>query len=233
MAAQTQVGLHDDAPGAVKFGAAAEREAAAQRRAGDASGPDHGVAVQPQRGGGRRIFAHFAGHALRVDPGHFAAGANIHTDAGELLARLRRLRRHKVAEHPARALDQHDAGAPRIDAAEFILQRVLCDLAHRAGHLDARRPAADDDKSHPGLALGGVSAALGVFERADHLRADVKSVGQRLQPRRETCPVIVAEIAVRRARGDDQVIEDYVLTVVERDLRSGCVDRRDFSLQDR
>ena len=44
-------------------------------------------------------------------------------------------------------------------------QRVLRDLAQRAGHLDAGRPAADHDEGQPRLARRRVGAALGVLER--------------------------------------------------------------------
>ena len=47
MAGQAQVGRDDDAAGAVERGAAAARELGAERRAGDAGGPDHGARGDP------------------------------------------------------------------------------------------------------------------------------------------------------------------------------------------
>ena len=52
----------------------------------------------------------------------------------------------------------------------------------------------------------GVGFALGDFECFEHLAAHDECVVERLEARRETGPVVVAEIGVRRAGRDDQEI---------------------------
>ena len=58
----------------------------------------------------------------------------------------------------AAALDQDHAADASNRCGGTRRQRVLGDLGHRAGHLDAGRAAADDDEGEPGVARGGVGA---------------------------------------------------------------------------
>src|SRR5205085_11540978 len=129
------------------------------------------------------------------------------------------------AEDARRALEQDDARLLRVDAAELVGERVLGDLAHGAGHLDTGRAAADDDEAQPRMTFRLDGRTLGALECADDARADVERVGERLQSRRVTLPLVVAEVAVRRPGGDDQVIPGDRLAAVERDGARGDVDR--------
>ena len=121
----------------------------------------------------------------------------------------------------------------RVDAAELADQRVARQLGEGAGHLDAGRSAADDDEREPRFAGCGVGQALGALEGADDARADVERVGQRLQAVRVPGPVVVAEVAVRRAGGHDEVVVGDRLSVVERHAARRGVDVGDFGLQHR
>ena len=85
-------------------------------------------------------------------------------------------------------------------------QRLARELGDRAGELDAGRPAADDHEGQQRCALGRVGRALGLLERQQDAAADVDRVLDRLQARRERLPLVVAEIGVARAGGDDQVV---------------------------
>ena len=112
-----------------------------------------------------------------------------------------------------RALHQHHARIARIDAAEFAAQRVARDLGERAGELDAGRAAADDDEGEPGGALAPDRFALGVLEGGEDARADLERVVERLQAGRVRRPFVVAEVVVRGARGDDQVVVGQLAAV--------------------
>ncbi len=104
-------------------------------------------------------------------------------------------------------------------------------LDQRAGHLHAGRPGTDDGKAHPRGALLRVVAALGKFEGANDPRPDVEGVGERLQPRRDSGPVVVTEVAVRRARSEDQVVVADALAIVQGHAARGAVESDDFGLQ--
>ena len=80
---------------------------------------------------------------------------------------------------------------------------------------------------------GVVAGALGALEGADHAGANVEGVGQRLQARREAGPVVVAEVAVRGAGGDDEVIPGDLLAAVERRGSRGHVEALHLGLEDR
>lgn len=56
---------------------------------------------------------------------------------------------------PLGAFDQADPGLARIDMTKLAGQGVARDLDQRTGQFDPGRPAADDDKIQPGLALAG------------------------------------------------------------------------------
>ena len=99
-------------------------------------------------------------------------------------------------------LDQEDPRVLRADRAEVAPQRVVRDLAERAGELDAGRAAADDDERHPRPPPLGIGLALGGLERDEDPAADLRRVVDRLEARRERRPLVVPEVASggRRSR---------------------------------
>ena len=228
---QAQVGSHDDAPGPVERGAGARGKRLTERRASHACRPDHRLAGQAVVLGGV-ARAGFVIDAVGVDAGHLAARAHVDTELLQLLARTLGELRHEVAEHAVGAFDQHDAGARGVDAAKLLRQGVLRDLGHGARHLDAGRPGADHDESHPRLARRRIVEPLGAFERADDACADAKRVVERLQARRVYRPIVMAEVAVRCTCGDDQVVVRQRLLTVEPHLPGRRVDADHLGLQD-
>ena len=230
MPGQAQVGRDDDAAGAIELGAAALRQLGAERRAGDAGGPDDGPRGDAlARAAGRAV----EGDAVGVDRRDLRLGPHLDAEALELGPRALRLRGDEAAEDARRALEQDHARSLRVDAAELAVERVLRDLAHRPRHLDAGRAAADDDEGEPGIALRVDGRALGALEGADDAGADLEGVGERLQPGRVALPFVVAEVAVGRARGDDEVVPGDRLAAVEHDRVRGDVDAAHLGLQDR
>jgi hypothetical protein len=179
--------------------AAIERrvERPAERRAGDARGPDDGFRFQAL--GAER-------HAAGVDAGDALAEPDRDAEPLELQACFLRQRRRVGRQHAVGAFDQHHPRSRRVHAPEFALERVARDLRERARELDAGRAAADDDEGEPGRALRRVGLALGALESGEHARADVERFVEGLQARREGRPGVVAEIVVDRAAGDDEVV---------------------------
>ncbi len=135
-------------------------------------------------------------------------GAHAHLDA-ELLERAQRVSRLRLLErreHARPGLDEHDLRAARIDAAEVCGERETRELRDRARELDARRACADDHEAQQPLAPRGVRLHLGGFERAQDPAADRRRVVDRFQARRVGLPVVVAEVRMRGARRDDEVV---------------------------
>ncbi len=83
------------------------------------------------------------------------------------------------------------------------------DLGQRAGELDARRPAADDDEGEPGAARIGVELTFGMLERGEDAAAHRGRVLDGLEPGRDRLPIRVAKVMVAGARSEHQdVIAD-------------------------
>ena len=170
-------------------------------------------------------------HAFRVDTGDLAARSHVDPELHQLLPCALGQRRHERAEHPVGAFHQHDPRASGVDASELFRQGVVRDLDHRAGHLDTGRARADHDEGHPGFAQRLVGATLGVLERADDARADAEGIGQGLEAGRVFGPVVMTEVAVRGASGNDEVVVRQRVATVEGDALRRCVDVGDLGLQ--
>ena len=155
-----------------------------------------------------------AGRDLVLEP-------DFHAHLLERALRVGRQRRGKCRQHALTALDQHDARRARIDHAEILGQRVLAELGDRACEFHAGGARADDGEGHQPLALGLVGRGLGALEGQQDAAADQGGVVHALEARRNARPVVVAEIIVRGAGGEDQPVVGELAPVVE---------PRDFSL---
>ena len=109
-------------------------------------------------------------------------------------------------------------------------ERVAGELGDRACELHAGRPAADDHEPEQPLAGRGVVLDLGGLERSQDAAANQRRVVDALQARRERLPFLVAEVRMRRARCDDQIVERE-RPVVQRDLVFRSVDAGDLGEQ--
>jgi hypothetical protein len=97
-------------------------------------------------------------------------------------------------------------------------ERLAGDLGDRAGHLDARRTAADH---HEGQVLPLAIArwlALGPLEGHEDAAPDRHGVVERLQTRRVLGPGVVAEVGVGHARGDDEGVVRQRRTLPQHEL---------------
>ena len=81
---------------------------------------------------------------------------------------------------------------------------VARELGDLSGHLDSGRAAPDDDEGQPGVAALRVLLELGGLERREDALADGGGALQRFDLVRILPPLVVSEVGVARAAGDDQ-----------------------------
>src|SRR5262249_53397464 len=109
-------------------------------------------------------------------------------------------------KHAIGCLHEHDARSRRIERAKLKRETVPGQLGDRASQFHAGRTAADDDEGEPGPPLRFVLTALRRLEGKQKTATNVERVLDSLEARRCRCPIVVAEIAVLRTRGDDQEV---------------------------
>jgi hypothetical protein len=117
---------------------------------------------------------------------------------------LRRQRGWEAGQDTIGGLDEKDAGAPGIDGAEVAPQRVARQLRDLAGHLDAGGAGADDDEREPRVAFVCGRLCFGGLEGGEEPAAHRKCAFERLDLGGVHPPVLVAEIRILRAAGDNQ-----------------------------
>ena len=197
VAGQRQVGRDRHA---AARGPAARPSERRQRRAATPGGPDDRARRDALRA--RRSTP------VASTPVTCASGVHLHAEVLELAAR--RACRAAPADSAGSTRPPPRPGATRarrrVDAAEVVAQRVARDLGERAGQLDAGRPAADDDERQPGRRASASALALGRLERAQDAPPELQRVLDRLQPGRVRGPLVVAEVGVRRAAGEHEVV---------------------------
>ena len=81
---------------------------------------------------------------------------------------------------------------------------VVGQFGDLAGHLDSGRAGTDNDEGEQLLAAVGVAGAFGLFEGSKDASAQLQRIVNGLHAGRPLGELIVAEIRLARARGDDQ-----------------------------
>ena len=107
-------------------------------------------------------------------------------------------------QHLAGGVEQDDPRLAGVDAAEVLAQRAVGELGDLAGHLDPGRAGADDDEGQQPLDLLLGLGQLGELERAEDPAAQLEGVVDALHAGRELGEVVVAEVGLPGAGGDDQ-----------------------------
>jgi hypothetical protein len=123
---------------------------------------------------------------------------------------LRESRSLNGRHHAVAGVEAGSLGPGGVDAAEVSPQRACCQH-HRAGDLDARRAATDDDEGQPRGTFDRVLRALGFLERGIELAPQMLGVGQCLEAVGRLRPLVVAEVGRLRPAGDDQAVVVEVL----------------------
>lgn len=146
-----------------------------------------------------------------------------------LAARRQRLRRTR--EHARSAFYEDNACGSGIDVAEIDRKRLACELCNGAGHLDPGRPAANDHKAQQAPPLPFIIAGLGALEGEQNAPPDVGRIVDLLEAGCELLPLLMIEISMRCAGGDDELVIDEAPFVGQHAL-AGDVDPGDLSEQD-
>ena len=101
------------------------------------------------------------------------------------------------------------------------------ELGDRPGQFDPSGAATDDDEAEQALPLGLVVRAFGPLEGGENPAANCGRVVDLLEPGREGLPVVLAEIAVPRARCQHEiVVADAMLA--EQHFLARRIDARDL-----
>src|SRR5665811_1861544 len=90
-----------------------------------------------------------------------------------------------------------------IDATKIPGEGMVGDFADRPGELHTGGTTADDDKGQERLASLRILLPLSVLEGKQDTAANGQRILNRLQAWRHRRPMVIAEIGMRRATGED------------------------------
>ena len=93
-----------------------------------------------------------------------------------------------------------------VDCAKLVGERMVADLGQRSREFHPGGTASNHNKVQRRAGLTGGGLAFGKFEGQQHAAADFKRVLNRLKAWRVRLPIIVTEISMARAGGDDQIV---------------------------
>jgi hypothetical protein len=192
------------------------------RRPEDGPGRDHLLAV-----------ADLHAHRAVVDADHAGPRADVHAQPLQLPPRRRRPVGRVGRQDAVEGLDEDDPGVGRVDRAEVAPERVVGDLAQRAGQLHPGRASAHHHEGHPLLPTLDVRLAFGGFERDEDPSPDADGVVDRLEARGVRRPVVMPEVGVAGARGDHQRVVRDRAAVREDDPPALGIETHRLAEQDR
>ena len=129
---------------------------------------------------------------------------DVHAEGGERLPGLRGQLRRVRGQDARPPFDEEDAGVGRVDRPELAAQRVARNLAERTRELDTRRAGPDDHEREQRPPLGRIRRRLRTLEREQDAAPHLERVLERLQARRRGLPVVVPEVVMAHAGGDDR-----------------------------
>ena len=195
-----QVGLDDHPAGTV----GRRLEPAGGLRGLHAGGPDH-------RPRWHRLVADTDAGIVAVGDG--GAAAHLGAEPGQRVGGIGREPLGEGRQDPGTGLDEEHAGLAGIDVAELAGQRLLRQLGDDAGELDAGGTAADDAEGHQRPAPLAIGLALGLLEGEEQAPADRRRVLEGLEAGGRGLPLVVAEIGVAGAGGEDEGVIGHLAAV--------------------
>ena len=104
-------------------------------------------------------------------------------------------------------------GRARIDAAKIVGQSLPGHFRDGAGHFHAGCAAADHYEGEQAPPLVGIVGEFGALECDQNAAANARRIFDALEARRELRPVVMAEIGMRGAGRDHQIVEFDILGI--------------------
>ena len=111
-----------------------------------------------------------------------------------------------IASGALAAVEQQHPGVLRLDVPVLAAQRLGGDLADLPGQFHAGRPGADQGEGEPAGPFGRVAGGLGHLERAEYPPPDLQGVLDGLHPGRDRGVLVVPEVGLPDAGGQDEVV---------------------------
>ncbi len=130
----------------------------------------------------------------------------LHTQLPQRGGGLLRQRGAEGGERGVAAVEQEDPGVLGVDVPELRAQGTGGELADLSGELDPGGTGADHGEGEPPAELAGVGRALGELERPEHPATDRQRVVDGLHPGGPLRELVVPEVGLAHACGDDQVV---------------------------
>src|SRR6185295_2326129 len=168
--------------------------------------------------------------AVFVHGGDDRSGPYFDTELCQRRARGVTQRVRKRREQIRTAFEKDDARGFGMDVAEIVTQRLSRDLGKRTRELDAGGSAADDDEREQPALRDRIALPFRGLERQQHPPSHLERIVQRLETRCARLPLRVAEVRVRRAGGDDQIVVGERSMIGDDRLRRR-IDRADIGQQ--
>ena len=167
---------------------------------GHAGGPDDG----PRGDARRRAVRVLDRRRRRVDVDHGAARAAASRPAAAASARPSPTARAESRSGRGRRSRRAARGRCGVDRAEVAPQGVAGELGDLAGHLDPGGPAPTTTNVSHAARRSGSRSSSAASNAPRMPRADGQRALERLDLRRRAPPLVVAEVRVARAAGDDR-----------------------------
>ncbi len=194
-----------------------------------AGGPEYGSGGNDFRAIGSMVWSvricdstcGLNGNLVILNIDDWRAGVNCRAKALERSACFGRQSRIESRKDSVGRFDEDHLGLPRIDVPKIAAQCLVREFTQHAGQFDAGRPATDDYQREPrlndgGIGIGvvlGIGFALRAFEGGENAAAYLCGIFDGFQSWREWFPLVVAEVLVLYAGGQDKrIVPDFAIT---------------------
>ena len=146
-------------------------------------------------------------NSVRVDCGDTPRGSHFNAQPLKIPHRLRGLRFRKGRKDPWAGFDEEHPCRFGINGPEVSGQREPAHLADGPRQFDACRPAANDHEGQLLPPLIRIGRTLCVLKCSQHTATDFGRLFESLESGSKLLPVVVAEIRVRGAASENEIVE--------------------------
>ena len=132
-------------------------------------------------------------------------------DVSEMSLRFDRQIFRKGWKDACSAFVEENLRNTRVDVPELSIERHAAQLGNRAGQLDSRRAASNNDEIQRRRRFSGSSLPFRQLKGEQHAAANFERVFNALQPGRKRLPLVMAEVGVGGAGRNHEVVIGQVL----------------------